>query len=736
MKAPPSHPSRRKPLTRPGRGGKRGAVGILLNLFVLAAAIGIAACRPGIGDPPRAVAKNGRIDLAAIDFAGGKTAYLRGAWKFAWKQDDRAFADPKFDDSKWGTLDVPGYWNGLTGTGKGYGWYRIKIKVDGNRLRVSGERLGLSVPLIQSACEVYVNGSRLMSSGTFGTDAASSVPQIHARIGDFDPPAAGEELVIAVRNSNYAHRAGGPYSVPEFGLHAVLAERRWYNDVVRLVALGIIMMMGIYHAMLWFGRREDRASIYFSLGCLVVLLRLVATNGYLERLFPGFGMYELHFKIVYASIPLGWTAFAFFFRELYPEEFSGRIFTVAALLGGVFTAATLVLPCRIYSVFSIVYEGTLFVIGVWFLAGIIMAAKRKRPGALYILPGFMAFFVTGVNDILAVKLIIPTPEVAPVGLVIMIFFQSAVLPRLTAQAFRTSEHLSRNLALEVDRKTLQLQEQMGQALKARQDAEDSRAELHQTYEQLNAVYTILKNDLAVAKSIQETLFPTDAGRIRGLRYSARYIPLIEVGGDIYDICTVGDQTVRLFVSDATGHGIHASLTTMLIKGEYDMLKFSCSTPLEIIEELNDKFFRHYRQIARYFTSFLADIHTDRKKITYVSSGHPSQYLIRGGAIIELATTGRAIGVTGDTNCTMREADFLAGDRLFFFTDGLYEQFNSRRALFGEEPIKKIIRENIGRPISEIMDEIITAITAHTGNDLNDDIIMIGVEQDGDAVSPG
>ncbi|MBP7735392.1 MAG: SpoIIE family protein phosphatase [Spirochaetes bacterium] len=704
---------------------------VIIVFFLLLTIPGVISCTGEKSAVQRPAADNGFIDIHSIDFTGGETVKLRGNWKFIWLRDDPAFADPGFNDSDWKTITVPGYWDRLTGTGNGYGWYRLRVRIDGDKLRASGERLALSADLIQSACEIYVNGAMLMSSGTFGTDTASSIPQIHPRLEAFDPPSSGDIITVAVRNSNFSHRSGGPYSVPELGLNRALSQRLWYSDVARLVALGIILMMAIYHGILWYFRREDRASLYFCLGCAVILFRLIATSGYLERLFPGRPMYETHFTIVYASIPLGWITFAFFFRELFREEFSGRLFAVFTALGALFTAAAFFLPCRVYSPYSILFEGSLIVVGVWFMAGIITAAVRKRPGAIYILPGFIAFFITGFNDILAVKLIIGTPEVAPVGLVIMIFFQSAVLSGRFAQAFRTAEHLSLNLSAEVTKKTDELQEQMDTALRAQQETERSRAELDDAYQRLNAVYTIIKNDLDVAKNIQQTLFPTSSGGILGLRYSARYIPLIEVGGDIYDICPVDDRTARFFIADATGHGIHASLTTMLIKGEYDMLKVGSLTPLEIVTELNNKFYRHYRPIAKYFTSFLIDINPSAGTVAYVSSGHPAQYLIRGRSIIELATTGRAMGFTEHTNCVMGEAEFRSGDRLLFFTDGLYEQFNARRELFGEERIKKIIMENSGRPMAEIMDRVINIINDHTGNDLNDDIIMIGVERDGE-----
>lgn len=694
---------------------------------VLISLVGMQACQGTIDAPRRPMVKDGHLDARSVDLVRGETLHLQGTWKFIWLRDNPAFADPRFDDSAWTTIAVPGYWNGITGTGQGYGWYRCRITVDGEKLRASKVRLALSVRLIRSSYELYVNGVRLMGSGTVGADERSAVPQLIPRLESFEPPPTGDEIVIAVRNANYAHRSGGPYTIPEMGINAVLAQKRWYTDVIHLVAMGILLMMCIYHAMLWVGRREDRSSLYFFLGCLVILLRLIATSDILERLFPFAHLHELHFTIVYGSIPLGWMTFALFFRELFKEEFSGRIFTAAMALGGLYTASILLLPCRIYSTYAMVYEVSLLVFGSWFLAGIIIAAGRKRRGALTILPGFVVFFFTGVHDILAAKLIVTTPEMTPVGLVIMIFFQSAVISSRFSRAFRTAEHLSQNLAIEVANKTELLREQMNTAVEAKSEAERSRAEVREAYEQLNSVYTIIKNDLDVARNIQETLFPTDRGERGGLRYYAHYIPLIEVGGDVYDLHALDEHTVRLFIADARGHGIHASLITMLIKGEYDILKYSLKRPLDIVTELNDKFYQEYRSIAQFFTAFLADIDTARKTVTYVSAGHPSQYIIRNDAIEELRTTGRAMGYSATTGCTQQEAGFNAGDRLLAFTDGLYEQFDSDRTLFGEERIRRIIRERAGFPITDIMSDLIAAIDRHTSKDLCDDITLIGIE---------
>ena len=65
---------------------------------------------------------------------------------------------------------------------------------------------------------------------------------------------------------------------------------------------------------------------------------------------------------------------------------------------------------------------------------------------------------------------------------------------------------------------------------------------------------------------------------RALRIRALYPPADLVGGDIYDVCEVGDGHYRIFVADTTGHGVQASLRTMVLKNEIHRLKLDAATP--------------------------------------------------------------------------------------------------------------------------------------------------------------
>ncbi|HNO26512.1 MAG TPA: response regulator, partial [Leptospiraceae bacterium] len=82
-------------------------------------------------------------------------------------------------------------------------------------------------------------------------------------------------------------------------------------------------------------------------------------------------------------------------------------------------------------------------------------------------------------------------------------------------------------------------------------------------------YKDLKNDLMIAKQTQEGFLPSKKKKFPGIDFDYSYSPLIDIGGDFFSITELSDGRVRVFISDALGHGISASIFNMAIKVEYD-----------------------------------------------------------------------------------------------------------------------------------------------------------------------
>ncbi len=96
-----------------------------------------------------------------------KLVQLTGYWKFS-VGDYAEWADPKFDDSDWDEIRVPGKWedNGYDEY-NGYAWYRIKFRIEDTETRGV---IYLITGRIDDVNEVYLNGKLLSRSGKFPPD--------------------------------------------------------------------------------------------------------------------------------------------------------------------------------------------------------------------------------------------------------------------------------------------------------------------------------------------------------------------------------------------------------------------------------------------------------------------------------------------------------------------------------------------------------------------------------------
>jgi serine phosphatase RsbU (regulator of sigma subunit) len=259
---------------------------------------------------------------------------------------------------------------------------------------------------------------------------------------------------------------------------------------------------------------------------------------------------------------------------------------------------------------------------------------------------------------------------------------------------------------------------------------DRTAELHQINVDLKQKDRVISTDLKIAKRIQQSLLPKKTDRIGDLGIDTRYMPMAEVGGDYFDITGIADGLYRVFIADATGHGVQAALITLLIKGEYDRLKMVIDNPGELVELINNGFMLDSRHLSFFFTCVVADINLKENKVSYASAGHPTQYIFSGDSIISMLPTGKVAGIIEGTPYKSVECEFKPGDKMVLFSDGLFEEFNSRGEELGEERMGRILYEFRHKTPVELNDSAIDEMNRFIGGmEINDDLTMLCISFD-------
>jgi hypothetical protein len=247
--------------------------------------------------------------------------------------------------------------------------------------------------------------------------------------------------------------------------------------------------------------------------------------------------------------------------------------------------------------------------------------------------------------------------------------------------------------------------------------------------ELNSTIKDIKKDIATAKKIQLNLIPKIFKTELALKFELAYIPLDDIGGDIYDVSEINKKMIRIFLADATGHGVQAALITMVIKAEYESLKYQTRTPKKLLKYLNESFFTKFGSLNTFFSCVLVDIYPEKNRIIYSSAGHPDQLIQRKSWDFEmLRRTGKLIGIHKDSEYEEQEVGFEKGDKLFLFTDGIFEEFNSEKEEFGEERIVSILKAHSDKELKELFPNILADLEEFLETKRKqDDISFIGIE---------
>jgi serine phosphatase RsbU (regulator of sigma subunit) len=100
-------------------------------------------------------------------------------------------------------------------------------------------------------------------------------------------------------------------------------------------------------------------------------------------------------------------------------------------------------------------------------------------------------------------------------------------------------------------------------------------------------------------------------------------------------------------------------------------------------------------------------------------------------MILLKNTGKMIGVLKNTIYKSLEFDFIRGDKLFVFTDGIFEEFNSKEEEFGEERLYSILEEDKNLPMELVIQNALKQVDSFLeGKEKQDDITILGIEYRG------
>ncbi len=253
------------------------------------------------------------------------------------------------------------------------------------------------------------------------------------------------------------------------------------------------------------------------------------------------------------------------------------------------------------------------------------------------------------------------------------------------------------------------------------------AELEREVEQLRHQR---RQRLAIAAEVHRSLIPAPIRHDR-IWVDVRYVPVEDVGGDYCQVRFPDRATCYITMCDVTGHGIGPALLATRISSEVRYGIIYRREPRDIASSLERFLAEYFSDTGLFLTFVAARIDLERGELTWSGAGHPSPLLVRrdGRDVLRLTSQNPLVGL-GLPNMPDFEQETVAvhpGDRLFFYTDGVYEVFDARGRQFGLPALVELARSAMEWDLFGVADRMLAAVGQHQHGPTADDQTLVVAE---------
>jgi sigma-B regulation protein RsbU (phosphoserine phosphatase) len=239
----------------------------------------------------------------------------------------------------------------------------------------------------------------------------------------------------------------------------------------------------------------------------------------------------------------------------------------------------------------------------------------------------------------------------------------------------------------------------------------------------------LKNDLEIARQIQQAMLPRGAFQTAGVEAFGMTRPANTVGGDFYDILPLPDGRVLLALGDVAGKGSPAALLMALLLAMMRTLVDEGLEGAALAERLNAQVAKNAPR-SRFVTLFVSVLNPQTGELVYVNAGQNPPLLRRlDGSYEHLRAGGIALGMFDHASYTAGATHVNVGEVVVMYSDGITEAENEDGQPFDEVGLQGIMDRRDWASAKELAWATFVAVEQHTAQRrLFDDLTILAIRR--------
>jgi sigma-B regulation protein RsbU (phosphoserine phosphatase) len=185
----------------------------------------------------------------------------------------------------------------------------------------------------------------------------------------------------------------------------------------------------------------------------------------------------------------------------------------------------------------------------------------------------------------------------------------------------------------------------------------------------------------------------------------RFVPCESLGGDVFGYHWIDEDHLAMYVLDVSGHGVGPALmgvSAMNLIRSGSLEKEQVLDPTRVLQALNGAF-QMSRHDGMYFTIWYGVYDRRTRELRWSGGGHPPSYLLRGGARIRLESTTYMACITDIYDAPTERMTIEPGDRLYLFSDGVFELHTKDGDIWGLEKFEALLSAS---PADCVLDHVV------------------------------
>jgi len=217
---------------------------------------------------------------------------------------------------------------------------------------------------------------------------------------------------------------------------------------------------------------------------------------------------------------------------------------------------------------------------------------------------------------------------------------------------------------------------------------------NQMVEELSRTQKELSNEIYEAAVFIQSILPEPIKD--KIKVDWRFLPSRDLGGDSFGYHYLDESHLAIYLIDVSGHGVGPALLSVSVINilrNQSLTETDFYNPGSVLYSLNN-IFQMDKNGDKYFTAWYGVLNKNTLELNFSAAGHPPAVLVHEQdgekSIEELEIRNNFVGFLPDIEFDCATKQLNQDDRLFIYSDGLYEIIQSNGKVLEKEMFLEVV----------------------------------------------